>query len=259
MRERLEHLAVGAPRRTIAAARAAALLSLALCAGGCASNSGAENAPAADATTAEPARDNSRLAPIAGFWAPLTAPTWVHVDREASFVLVEAESDLLVVRTDKRALSAGDPSDPDRPGAPISRITWMLSIPADAAEGDRFAFIGAAEGGPPQGWALESGNEAPRKFEVSGFVTILSRDTERMLVDLKVFPLDDDEVPDLLVQVECEMVGRPGAVAVAPLDTRSGVAHAPIPPKLPPRRGVDAVWPWGEIFGDYPPPKYATK
>lgn len=238
---------------------AVAALAIAALATGCAQSEHAEQAEHAESpaavseTRSAEAHDDYAV----GYWAPLTAPTWVRIDREASFVLAEAEADLLVVQTDKHVARA--PGEGADEGPPLSRITWMFAIPTDSGEGDRFAFVGASEGGPPQGWALEAGNVRPRRVEISGFVTVLERSADRIRVDIKAFPIDESELPDLLEQVECVLAPRPGAVAMAPLDTRSGAPLAPIPPKNPPRRGTDAVWPWGELFGDYPPPKYATK
>lgn len=235
---------------------AIAALAIAALAGGCAQSEQAEQAEASAAVT-ETRRAAAHDDYAVGYWAPLTAPTWVRIDRESTFVLAEAEADLLVVQTDKHVARA--PGEGADEGPPLSRITWMFAIPSDSGEGDRFAFVGASEEGPPQGWALEAGNERPRRVEISGFVTVLERTTDRIRVDIKAFPIDEAELPDLLEQVECVLAPRPGAVAMTPIDTRSGAPLAPIPPKDPPRRGTDAVWPWGEIFGDYPPPKYATK
>lgn len=232
---------------------AVAALALAALATGCAQSEHAEAPTAVTETRSAEAHDDYTV----GYWAPLTAPTWVRIDREASFVLAEAEADLLVVQTDKHVARA--PGEGADEGPPLSRITWMFAIPTDSGEGDRFAFVGASEGGPPQGWALEAGNVRPRRVEISGFVTVLERSADRIRVDIKAFPIDESELPDLLEQVECVLAPRPGAVAMAPLDTRSGAPLAPIPPKDPPRRRTDAVWPWGELFGDYPPPRYATE
>lgn len=223
--------------------------------GGCAGSGGPDGAgtPGTRAAHWRTPREEAAT----GYWAARTAPTWVRIDRDATFVLAEADADLLALTTDKHVVPQDGSHHDD--GPPLSRITWLFAIPTDADEGDRFAFVGAADGGPPQGWALEAGNERPRRVEISGFVTILERTADRLRVDVKAFPIDETDLPDLLEQIECVLVERPGAVATPPIETRTGVPHPPLPPKDPPRRATDAVWPWGEIFGDYPPPKYATK
>lgn len=230
-------------RRAIASRSA---LVLTACAGlGLSACADEKSAGATGATTPAPRPSRPELV---GRWTPASAPAFITIEQDTSVALAEGDADLLLLVTEKAET---------RRSPAVSRVTWILEIPSDAIPEDRFAFLGDGSGSAPRGWVIEraSTGAGAMRIGLGGFITVLERDEDSMLVDLKLFPIDAPETPDLLEQVVFRLVDRPQAAATPALDTRSGVAlKAREGP--PDRRPTDSVWPFGEIAGEYPPVKH---
>ncbi len=184
------------------------------------------------------------------YFAPGSSPRFVVIEREPVYALVPDDArDVIAFRA--ISVANGNPT-----GAALS---CFITLPPDAPLDTPLHL--ANDEGPTRGWAIiDTPNVERRIAALSGAVIILDRTPDGLsaVVDLTV--TDDDRIPAIQGAATASRTPRRNTIATPALTTRSGVGHAPPPPK-PERRKTESTWPWAEIMGDYPPPapNYSTR
>lgn len=213
--------------------------------------------PLALAACADQPKPQTALPPTAdatptfiAYFAPDAAPRFVTIEREPIYAIIPDDTrDLIAFRA--VSVSKGRPTG--------ASITCFINVPADAPLDTPFHLAG--EDAPVRGWAIvDTPNVERRVAPLTGGIVILARDEESLTAAVDIAVADDDRVPSITGAAAASRTPRRDAIATPALATRSGVGHAPPPPK-PERRKTESTWPWAEIMGDYPPPKpnYSTR
>ncbi|MGD9693667.1 MAG: hypothetical protein AB7G17_06560 [Phycisphaerales bacterium] len=215
-------------------------LPLALILSSCASNKRAAT------PTEEPQSATPRYS---AYYAPVSTPRFVTIDRDPIYTFVRDERrDLIAFR----AISVAD-------GRPTgASLTCFLNVPADAPLDTPLDLSESPDGA--QGWAIvNTPNVERRVAPLTGAIILLSRDNESLTAAIDIAVADDERVPSIQGAAFASLTPRRNAIATPALTTRAGVPHAAPPPKTE-RRKTEAVWPWAEIMGDFPPPEpnYST-
>ncbi len=179
------------------------------------------------------------------YFAPDATPRFVTIDRDPIYTIVRDDHrDLIAFR----AISVSD-------GQPTgASLTCFINVPANAPLDTPLHLSESAA--DAQGWAIiDTPNVERRVAPLSGAVIILSRADDALTAAIDLAIADDDRVPAVQGAAYASLTPRRNSLATPALTTRAGVPHGAPPPTMPERRKTDAVWPWAEIMGDYPPPE----